>query len=148
MYRSNEDIARRVYRALKTPTVDAERVTVLTKLDPAAPSVRGDGVVLRRIFENLLTNAVEAVGGGGTVTLTTEALPDHSGVRASVSDSGRGMSREQLERAFDDFYTTKVDGTGLGLSVVRRLVTDLGGSIRAETAPDQGTVLIVELPRA
>jgi two-component system sensor histidine kinase HydH len=61
-------------------------------------------------------------------------------------DSGRGMSREELERAFDDFYTTKSSGTGLGLSVVRRLVSDLGGTLRVETAPGQGSRFIVELP--
>jgi signal transduction histidine kinase len=67
-------------------------------------------------------------------------------VRICITDSGRGMSREELDRAFDDFYTTKDGGTGLGLSVVRRLVSDLGGTLRVETKPGQGSRFIVELP--
>ena len=67
-------------------------------------------------------------------------------VRIVVGDTGRGMSEEQLARAFDDFFTTKPDGTGLGLSVVRRLTTDLDGSVRVESAPGQGTVFTIELP--
>jgi signal transduction histidine kinase len=69
-------------------------------------------------------------------------------VRLAVSDTGRGMTRQELDRAFSDFFTTKVSGTGLGLSVVRRLVTDLGGSLRAETAPGEGSTFTVELPVA
>jgi signal transduction histidine kinase len=69
-----------------------------------------------------------------------------SRVRLVVGDTGGGMTREQLDHAFDDFYTTKEGGTGLGLSVVRRLILDLGGTIRVETAPGEGSRFIVELP--
>jgi signal transduction histidine kinase len=69
-------------------------------------------------------------------------------VRLTVADTGPGMSREQLDRAFDDFFTTKEGGTGLGLSIVRRLVADLGGALRIETEPGAGTRAIVELPAA
>jgi signal transduction histidine kinase len=58
------------------------------------------------------------------------------------------MTRAELERAFDDFYTTKPDGTGLGLSIVRRLVQDLGGTLRVETEPGSGSTFTVELPGA
>ncbi|MEZ4455209.1 MAG: ATP-binding protein [Gemmatimonadales bacterium] len=125
--------------------VDREGITVVTRLMPSVPRIAADPVVLRRIFENLLANAVEAIESGrGTVTLATEA--SGAGVRAMVTDDGRGMSREELDRAFDDFFTTKGHGTGLGLSVVRRLVADLGGSVRAQTEPGRGTTFIVELP--
>jgi two-component system sensor histidine kinase HydH len=56
------------------------------------------------------------------------------------------MSREQLDRAFNDFYTTKPGGTGLGLSIVRRLIQDLNGSLRVETEPGAGTCVMIELP--
>jgi two-component system sensor histidine kinase HydH len=56
------------------------------------------------------------------------------------------MNQEELNQAFDDFFTTRSDGTGLGLSVVRRLVADLGGTLRVETAPGKGSRFIVELP--
>lgn len=124
-----------------------------TRLAESLPPVRADGVALRRILENLVSNALDALEAKpGTVTLASEAVAGGPGsapmVRLSVADTGRGMAREELERAFDDFFTTKEQGTGLGLSVVRRLVIDLGGSLRVETAPGQGSRFVVELPAA
>ena len=80
----------------------------------------------------------------GTVTVQVE--PAASGVRLIVSDTGRGMTEAELARAFDDFHTTKPSGTGLGLSVVRRLASDLGASVRVDTAPGKGTAVMVDLP--
>lgn len=120
---------------------------------PAAvlPSVPADPLVLRRILENLVGNAVDSVSGrsDGVVTVGTERVGSPAGgglVRLTVADTGPGMSRAELDRAFDDFHTTKAGGTGLGLSIVRRLVLDLGGALRIETAPGAGTRAIVELP--
>jgi signal transduction histidine kinase len=113
------------------------------------PLVRADAVVLRRILDNLVSNAVDALDGKpGTVTLGAEVVGEgvERRVRFTVADTGRGMTRQQLDRAFDDFYTTKPSGTGLGLSVVRRLLTDLGGSIKVETEPGQGSTFTVEIP--
>ena len=120
-------------------------------LAPGIPPVRADSVILRRVVENLVTNAAEALdGAGGRIGITTrlESNGDGRVVRIAIRDSGCGMSREELDRAFEDFYTTKPNGTGLGLSVVRRLVGDLGGTIRVETAPGQGSTFTVEIPAA
>jgi two-component system nitrogen regulation sensor histidine kinase NtrY len=118
--------------------------------DPALPVVSADPLVLRRILENLVGNAVDSLAGqsDGVVTVGTEALggAESAQVRVTVTDTGPGMSRAELDRAFDDFHTTKAGGTGLGLSIVRRLVLDLGGALRIETAPGAGTRAIVELP--
>jgi signal transduction histidine kinase len=70
------------------------------------------------------------------------------GVRITVADTGPGMTQSELDRAFDDFYTTKPGGTGLGLSIVRRLILDLNGTLRVETEPGAGTRVIIELPAA
>ena len=117
---------------------------------PALPAVPADPLVLRRILENLVGNAVDSLAGrtDGIVTVGTESVESPAGavVRVSVVDSGPGMSRTELDRAFDDFHTTKEGGTGLGLSIVRRLVLDLGGALRIETAPGAGTRAIVDLP--
>ena len=125
--------------------------TLGAALDGALPPVAADRLVLRRILENLVGNAIESLAGrdGGTVTVSTEqARPagQAARVRVTVSDTGPGMSRAELDRAFDDFHTTKEGGTGLGLSIVRRLVLDLDGALRIETAPGEGTRAIVELP--
>ena len=78
------------------------------------------------------------------MTVTTEK--GRGIVRLAVSDSGRGMTKAELDKAFDDFYTTKPGGTGLGLSIVRRLVLDSNGSLKVETEPGEGSKFIVELP--
>jgi signal transduction histidine kinase len=119
-------------------------------LADALPPVRGDAVMLRRIVENLVENAVESLAGGhGTVRVTTVATNGtRRGVVLTVSDTGPGMTRAELDRAFEDYYTTKPRGTGLGLSIVRRLVLDLEGSLRVDTAPGKGAAFRVELPAA
>jgi signal transduction histidine kinase len=118
---------------------------VRTKLAEGLPPVSADALVLRRVIENLVSNAVDSlVGKSGSVMVATER--GNGVVRVSVSDSGRGMSKAELDRAFDDFYTTKSGGTGLGLSIVRRLVLDSNGSLKVETEPGKGSTFIVEIP--
>jgi signal transduction histidine kinase len=122
------------------------RAPLRLELEPDLPAVTGDELAIRRVLENLVGNAVDSLeGGAGSVTVETRALPA-GGVRVAIADTGTGMTREQLDRAFDDFYTTRAGGTGLGLSVVRRLVADLSGTLRVETAPGSGSRFIVELP--
>ncbi len=126
---------------------------VRAQLADALPSVLGDGLMIRRVLENLVGNALDSVAARpeGSVTVVTEPVPGSTGadrIRITVADTGAGMTREQLERAFDDFYTTKTGGTGLGLSIVRRLILDLNGTLKVETEPDVGTRVMVELPVA
>ena len=135
------EVVRETLRLVAPP----DGIRVGATLADGLPRVRADSLVLRRILENLVRNAVEALDGtAGAVTVTTERRD--SAIRVTVADSGKGMTRQQLERAFDDFYTTKAGGTGLGLSIVRRLVLDLSGSVKVETQPGQGTKFFVELP--
>jgi signal transduction histidine kinase len=145
------DVNQVVTQVLRGITADGAQIQV--ELDERLPPVRGDRLMLRRILENLVGNAVESLGGkpGGSVTIATEQAglqDEHGRVRISVTDTGRGMSRDELNRAFDDFYTTKPGGTGLGLSIVRRLILDLDGTLRVETEPGIGTRFVIELPTA
>ncbi len=127
-------------------------VRLEASLAPELPAVMGDDVVLRRILENLVGNAIDSLDSqSGTITLITELVVSNTSdavVRITVADTGSGMSREQLEHVFDDFYTTKKDGTGLGLSIVRRLVMDLHGAIKVQSEPGVGTQFTVEIPKA
>ncbi|MGH7654574.1 MAG: ATP-binding protein [Gemmatimonadaceae bacterium] len=123
--------------------------TIELRMPDVLPRVRADAVVLHRILDNLVSNAVDALEGKpGTVTVGAESvgIGAERCVRFTISDTGRGMTRAELDRAFNDFYTTKPAGTGLGLSVVRRLLTDVGGSVRAETAPGEGSTFTIEIP--
>ncbi|HEX6643388.1 MAG TPA: ATP-binding protein [Gemmatimonadales bacterium] len=126
-------------------SLSTDRIAVVAVPAGDAPRADADPVALRRIVENLAANAIESIEGAGTVTLASERAPAGA-LRITVSDTGRGMSRTELERAFDDFHTTKPGGTGLGLSVVRRLVADLGGSLQVATEPGRGTRFTIELP--
>ena len=129
----------------------ADGTALHTSLSPRLPKALGETLMLRRILENLVGNAVDSLEGrsGGAVTVTTEPAGgdgEPPGVRIIVADTGSGMTRKELDHAFDDFYTTKPDGTGLGLSIVRRLILDLNGTLRVETEPGAGTRFVVELP--
>jgi two-component system, NtrC family, nitrogen regulation sensor histidine kinase NtrY len=119
------------------------------ELADSLPAVRADPLVLRRIFENLVGNALDATAGkaeGVSVSTSSVAEDGRTMVRVTVADTGKGMSKRELDQAFEGFYTTKPGGTGLGLSIVRRLVLDAGGSLKVETKPGQGTRVHVELP--
>jgi signal transduction histidine kinase len=125
----------------------ADHAELRTELPDRLPLVRVDALALRRVIENLLGNALDSLAGRpGTVTVATE--PTGAVVRLSVADTGRGMTKSEVDRAFDDFYTTKPGGTGLGLSIVRRLVLDANGTLKVESRPGAGSTFIVELPTA
>lgn len=128
-----------------------EHARVDPRLGGNIPTVPADRIVLRRILENLLRNAIESLDAGtGVVSVTTEVVPGENdvppAVRITVADTGKGMSPVERDRAFEAFYTTKPGGSGLGLTIVRRLVLDLGGRVRIESANGQGTAFVVELP--
>jgi signal transduction histidine kinase len=121
---------------------------VQARLQPELPLVLGDPVVLRRILDNLVRNAVESLTPkNGSVTLTT-ARTGGASISITVADTGRGMGAQQMSHAFDDFYTTKDGGAGLGLTVVRRLTSDMNGNLRVESEPGRGTTFTIDLPAA
>lgn len=101
---------------------------------------------LRQALANLVTNAVQAMKGTGTLTLTT-ILSDHI-VTATIVDSGPGISKQHLSKIFDPFFTTKGqgEGSGLGLTVARRILRKFGGDVRIESLEGRGTTCIVTLP--
>jgi signal transduction histidine kinase len=145
------DVNAIVGQVLRTTARDGSQLRA--NLSEGRPSALGDTLMLRRILENLVGNAVDSIAGspGGTVTVSTEPVGggrEPERVRITVADTGPGMTRSELDRVFDDFYTTKAGGTGLGLSIVRRLILDLNGTLRVETEPGAGTRVVVELPAA
>jgi len=140
-----------VVRRIALDRSDPGHVEVITKLAGQA-IVWGDEVSLRRVVENLVSNAIDSIGEQkGRVTIATEIAHRGKGesrVRLVVSDTGSGIDAAAQSKIFDDFYTTKSHGTGLGLSIVRRLVMDMDGSIKVESEPEKGSRFIVEFPGA
>ncbi|MFN8642735.1 MAG: PAS domain S-box protein [Candidatus Binatia bacterium] len=115
----------------------------LEEADPL-PELRADEVMLRRVLDNLVKNAIEAIESGpGEVAIGT-AVPTTGKIRISVSDSGPGV-REGLD-VFRLFETTKSEGTGIGLAVAKQIVTAHGGTIGHQAREPRGTAFLIELP--
>jgi two-component system nitrogen regulation sensor histidine kinase NtrY len=118
---------------------------VVVELDESLDTVAADPDLLHRALSNLVLNALDAMPEGGTITVRTSATPEH--VRIEVSDTGSGLTREECERLFTPYYTTKRHGTGLGLAIVQSVVSDHGGSITVDSTPGKGTTFRIDLPR-
>ncbi len=125
----------------------AKGVALTARLDPALPVTKGDEQMLRRAFMNLIVNACQAMPHGGPVTISaepeTEAL-----LKVTIAATGVGIPPEDVERIFKMYYTTKQEGTGIGLALVRRVVDLHHGSIEIHSTVGQGTNVIVRLPSA
>ncbi|MFH2050987.1 MAG: ATP-binding protein [bacterium] len=138
--------------ALAAAAATAGQGVTLTNAVPSnLPPISGDPVSLRRILDNLLRNALESLPpGGGLVTVDGALEMDEDFgnpvVVLSVSDSGAGIPPGELDRIFQDFFTTKPQGTGLGLSNVRRLAGDLGGSVKVASQAGRGTTFTLSFP--
>jgi signal transduction histidine kinase len=114
-------------------------------LDLRGPeSARVDGFQLKQAVLNLLLNALQSTPAGGHVTLRTSG--GHGHCEIDVSDDGEGMSAETLAQAFTPFFTTREEGTGLGLPLVRRVVEQHGGSVAITSEPGQGTTVTLLFP--
>ena len=125
-----------------------EGVRIVESLGMEEAWVEMDAVSLRRVVENLVTNAVAAVEGeGGEVVVSLEeAGPEGApAYRLTVADDGPGIPAELRARVFEPFFTSRREGTGLGLAIARRLVTDVGGRIVLESEQGRGTCLHVIL---
>lgn len=107
--------------------------------------VEGDARQLKQVFWNLMNNAAEAMPDGGRIEIGMRVHEAERTVEITLSDHGVGIPAENLDHIFDPFYTTKERGTGLGLSLVHRIVEDHGGSMWVESEPDLGSTFVVSL---
>ena len=120
-------------------------INVITSLDPAAPEVSGAADQLQQVFTNIIINAVQAMPAGGTLSVTTSSDPARDVCEVTIGDTGVGISPQNLEQIFNPFFTTRANGTGLGLSVSYSIIKDHGGELVAESTPGQGTMFRVVL---
>jgi signal transduction histidine kinase len=111
---------------------------------PALPPLYGVRDQLVQVFLNLVLNAVDATGKGGHIRIHVTRHPGE--VEVTVSDDGPGVAPEHAGRLFQPYFTTKVNGTGLGLFVTRQLVAEHGGTVDFDSRPGEGTVFRVRLP--
>lgn len=112
--------------------------------NPDLPEIDHDSDQIHQVVLNLLLNAEQAIDGSGTVTVTIASEDDCAVV--TVADTGRGMTEQQIAQIFRPFYTTRSNGTGLGLSLVRRIIDDHHGQIEVTSEPGEGSTFRVLLP--
>ena len=112
---------------------------------PAELALEGDPTALRQAFSNLLRNSAEAARKGTPVQVKVAAATDEHGTRLAITDNGQGIPQDRLGKIFIPFFTTKAQGTGLGLALVHRIVTEHGGTI-AVSSGDWGTTFTLAFP--
>ena len=122
----------------------AKSVDIALHKDSSLPEVEHDSDQIHQVLLNLLLNALQAIGANGKIAVTVKAQGETAIVE--VTDDGRGISPDHLPNIFRPFYTTKGDGTGLGLSLARRIVEDHHGRIDVTSAVGEGTTFAVVLP--
>ena len=108
------------------------------------PALSADPVLLRRVIENLVLNAIDAMPQGGTLTFRTGS--NEKFAIFELTDTGAGLTPEECDRLFTPYYTTKQHGTGLGLAIVQSVVSDHHGHISVSSKKNEGTTFHVELP--
>jgi signal transduction histidine kinase len=123
-------------------------VAVDARIPDDLPPVHMDPVQLSQILINLMTNAAQAMGDGGSLTIAAEADESHRRVKVSVTDNGPGIPPETLDRIFEPLFTTKARGLGLGLWVSRNLAGANGATLEAASRPGEGATFTLDMPAA
>jgi signal transduction histidine kinase len=142
------DVARIIADAVASlrSQITAQGITLITEIDPSLPEVQLDYAQIEQVLLALMSNAVEAMPGGGQLTVSARPTPDAKQLSLSVADTGPGISPEQKPALFQLFFTAKPNGTGLGLAVAKKIVELHGGTIAAESEVGRGSRFTIRLP--
>ncbi len=140
------NLRRAIDGALSVVEDSLERRSIAVALDLPAdmPTIHGNQGDLTQVFLNVFSNARDAMPGGGRLEIRAENNAER--VEVTVEDNGCGIPREALEKISEPFFTTKADGNGLGLSICRSIIWDIGGAMRIDSREGEGTVVRLSLP--
>ena len=137
-------------KAVVTDTIARQRlpkeIKVVVNIEETAQKVMGDPDYLKRIINNLVLNAVQAMPNGGALTVKSTRDKQSGELVLSVEDTGVGIPDDVKDKLFTPMFTTKSKGQGFGLAVVKRMTETLGGTVTFESEPGKGTKFIVRLP--
>jgi signal transduction histidine kinase len=135
-------------RALGHLKAEGSGICATLSFECGEERIWADGNLLRQVFDNLVDNAVQAMGGGGTLSVRVRAAAEDGvdGVAVDIIDTGEGMDTHVSSRARDPFFTTRPSGTGLGLAIVDRIVEAHGGRFSIDSHAGEGTTVTVFLP--
>ena len=141
---------------LQREAARGKNIKFILKLDPSIPPIKGDEGFLTRLFLNLIKNAREAIAHDGEVLVETRVSSNYHmtspGRRSSqmvditITDTGCGIEKEEMERIFTPYFTTKIKGSGLGLAISQKIIEDHHGLLKIESSLGVGTTVIVSLP--
>lgn len=142
------DVGELIRRSLRLIEGDAKGkgVEVRTEIDPALPPLPMDSDRINQALLNLYINAIQAMAGGGVLTITATLNGNAESLKIKISDTGHGIDDYDRDHIFDPYYTTKSTGTGLGLAIVHKIVEAHGGAIDVESEPGRGTTMTLILP--
>ena len=131
----------------KVRETEGRPIRIIGEFDSDLPPILSDRILLRQVFLNFLNNALDALSEGGQITVKTGPLSGRR-VEVEITDTGCGISPENLPKIFDPFFTTKSPGkgTGLGLSLSHTILEKLGGSVSVRSRLGQGTTFTIQLP--
>ncbi len=142
----NQGIIRTLFLLERQPLF--QNIEIEKNFSESLPRVTCDLQQMNHVFMNLILNAAQAMAGRGTLAITTKPIDDGRRIRLTITDTGPGIPAEVLPRVFEPFFTTKEEGqgTGLGLSLVYRIIKSHNGQINARNNPGQGATFIIEMP--
>lgn len=137
-----------LYRSIEIirPMANMNNVNIVSELENNC-YVTGEVQKLHQSFLNLLKNGIEAMTNGGTLTVKCKIIKGQSKVQITIADTGIGMSKHQIECIGDPYYSTKENGTGLGMMVVYRIIEGMGGKIKVYSELEKGTEFKIHLPQ-
>jgi signal transduction histidine kinase len=121
-------------------------VQCIIELQPESFLISADPIQLRQVFVNLLTNAIQAITGDGSITIRAKQVPEDQSCVIEVEDTGTGIEYDTLDNVFEPLYTTKAAGTGLGLSICKQIIENHQGQISVKSRVGQGTTVTILLP--
>ena len=129
------------------PDLEQHNITLKTELEENLPYLMLDRGFMHQVLTNLMSNAKDAMKETGSGTLTISTEKDSDSVILSVADTGTGISPENLTKIFDPYFTTKKSGTGIGLTLVYKIIRGMGGDIGVTSRQGLGTTFRITLPR-
>ena len=122
-------------------------LTLVPNLSDDMPTVLMDKDQIQQAIINLILNAIDATDSGGTITISTQFVPQDQVVEIAISDTGKGIPGENADKIFEPFFTTKDSGTGLGLAITHGIIGQHGGTIDVKSEKNQGSTITIRLPQ-
>jgi len=138
-----EEVIRKNISFLK-PELESKGIVVYDKMDNRSFKLQADDELLYRALMNIFINSIQAIDNAGSITVNVDE--EKGGYRMEIEDTGSGITRENMKKIFNPFFTTKQKGSGLGLPIVRKIIEGHEGTVEIESQEGSGTKVIIRLP--